>query len=52
MNQYSMIAEPSSPVSVTTTNNKWDNIIAQEEAVEPLLKSQVKPITKKMEKNF
>jgi len=50
MNQYSMIAEPSSPVSVTTTNNKWDNIIAQEEAVEPLLKSQVKPITKKWKK--
>jgi len=47
MNQYSMIADPSSPLSVTTTtNNKWDNIVAQEEAVEPLLKSQVKPTTK------
>jgi len=44
-----MIAEPSSPISVT--NNKWDNIIAQAEAVEPLLISQSKPITKKWKKN-
>jgi len=47
MNQYSIIAEPPSPKSVT---NKWDDIIAQTEAVEPLLISQSKPITKKRKK--
>jgi len=48
MNQYSIIAEPPSPKSVT---NKWDDIIARAEAVEPLLISQSKPITKKWKKN-
>jgi len=47
MNQYSIIAEPPSPKSVT---NKWDDIIAQTEAVEPLLISQSEPISKKWKK--
>jgi len=47
MNQYSIIAEPPSPKSIT---NKWDDTIAQAEAVEPLLISHSKPITKRWKK--
>jgi len=47
MHQYSIIAEPPSPKSIT---NKWDDTIAQAEAVEPLLISHSKPITKRWKK--